>query len=119
LAIFGVVVIGMMDNFIRTIILKNDAKLHPLLAFVSVLGGLQALGLWGVFIGPTVAACLYALIKIFNVELKSLSEIQFGTVGAAAFKGQTEKMVAADIHPPEEAKPDKKEEKPESKPKGK
>lgn len=87
LALFGSIVIGLMDNFIRTIILKNDAKLHPLLAFVSVLGGLQALGLWGIFIGPTVAACLYALIKIFNLELKSLSEMQFGTLATQTASG--------------------------------
>ncbi|MEZ6046458.1 MAG: AI-2E family transporter [Planctomycetaceae bacterium] len=78
LTLFGAIVIGMMDNVIRTLILKDGAKLHPLLAFVSVLGGLQVLGLWGVFIGPTVASCLYALVKIFNVELKSLSAEQFG-----------------------------------------
>lgn len=73
LAVYGVAVVGMIDNVVRTYVLKSDTKLHPLLAFISVLGGLQVLGLWGVFIGPIVASCLHALIKIFNLELVELS----------------------------------------------
>jgi hypothetical protein len=73
LTVYGVAVVGMIDNVVRTYILKSDTKLHPLLALISVLGGLQVLGLWGVFIGPIVASCLHALIKIFNLELVELS----------------------------------------------
>ena len=73
LAVVGVGPIGMMDNVARTWVLKNDTSLHPLLAFVSVLGGLQVMGLWGVFIGPIVACCLHSLIEIFNVELREIA----------------------------------------------
>ncbi len=73
LAVVGVGPIGMMDNVVRTWVLKNDTSLHPLLAFVSVLGGLQVMGLWGVFIGPIVACCLHSLIEIFNVELRDIA----------------------------------------------
>jgi predicted PurR-regulated permease PerM len=73
LAVYGVAVVGMIDNVVRTYVLRSDTKLHPLLALISVLGGLQVLGLWGVFIGPIVASCLHALIKIFNLELVELS----------------------------------------------
>ena len=69
LTAFGVGVIGMLDNVIRVHVLQTDTKLHPLLAFVSVLGGVHAMGLWGVFIGPIVACCLHALVGIFNAEL--------------------------------------------------
>ncbi|WP_339730410.1 AI-2E family transporter [uncultured Gimesia sp.] len=73
----GTLVVGTMDNIIRTYVLQSDAKLHPLLAFVSVLGGLQMMGLWGVFIGPIVASCLHALVQIFNTELKAFSQEKF------------------------------------------
>ena len=73
----GTLVVGTMDNVIRTYVLQSDAKLHPLLAFVSVLGGLQMMGLWGVFIGPIVASCLHALVQIFNTELKAFSLEKF------------------------------------------
>lgn len=74
LGLFGIIVIGMMDNVIRTWVLQSDTKLHPLLAFVSVLGGLQVMGLWGVFVGPIVACCLHSLIEIFNQELQADSD---------------------------------------------
>ncbi len=73
LVAYGLIFVGFIDNIIRTYVLNSNVKLHPLLAFISVLGGIQAMGLWGVFIGPIVACCLYALIKIFNKELQELS----------------------------------------------
>jgi predicted PurR-regulated permease PerM len=76
LGLFGLIVVGMMDNMIRTWVLQSDTQLHPLLAFVSVLGGLQVMGLWGVFIGPVVACCLHALIEIFNQELQLAESVK-------------------------------------------
>lgn len=84
LILFGVIVIGMMDNVIRTYVLQSDVKLHPLLAFVSVMGGLQVMGLWGVFIGPMVASVLHALIQIFNIELKRYAEERTPQMATAA-----------------------------------
>lgn len=74
IVLWGLGVVGTIDNVIRTYILNTNAKLHPLLAFVSVLGGLQVMGLWGVFIAPVVAACLHALMQIFNAELRAFSQ---------------------------------------------
>lgn len=74
LTLYGSVFVGLLDNVIRSYILHSNAKLHPLLAFVSVLGGIQVMGLWGIFIGPIVASCLHALLKIFNTELVAFSE---------------------------------------------
>ena len=76
LAIYGGVVVGLLDTVIRSYVLHSNVKLHPLLAFVSVMGGIQLMGLWGVFVGPVVASCLHALLKIFNTELYQLSDQQ-------------------------------------------
>lgn len=74
LAIWGAAVVSMLDNGVKMYVLQSDADLHPLLAFISVIGALQVLGLWGIFIGPIVASCLFALIQIFNAELKELTK---------------------------------------------
>lgn len=74
LAIYGAAFVGFLDNVVRTYVLNSGTKLHPLLAFISILGGLQVMGLWGVFIGPIVASCLHALVKIFNHELFELAK---------------------------------------------
>jgi predicted PurR-regulated permease PerM len=76
LAIYGTIFVGLLDNVIRAYVLHTNVKLHPLLAFVSVLGGIEVMGLWGVFIGPIVASCLHALVKIFNTELMTFSQEQ-------------------------------------------
>ncbi len=99
--------VGFLDNVIRTYVLNSNVKLHPLLAFISVLGGIQALGLWGVFIGPIIACCLYALIKIFNIELAELAKFRQsnnsamggteagGTAGSATVPADSEVVVQA------------------------
>jgi len=76
LSTYCILFVGFLDNIIRTYVLNSNVKLHPLLAFISVLGGIQAMGLWGVFIGPIVACCLYALIKVFNAELDQFSAMR-------------------------------------------
>ncbi len=74
LTIWGAGVVGVLDNVVRTYVLQSDAGLHPLLAFVSVLGALQVMGLWGIFVGPIVASCFTALLQIFNQELRELAQ---------------------------------------------
>ena len=95
LFVYGAVFVGILDNVIRTYVLNTDAKLHPLLAFVSVLGGLQVFGLWGIFIGPTVATCLHVLVQIFNSELKEFSGERRGLAEGGAALGATLAVVAA------------------------
>ncbi|MGZ0172378.1 MAG: AI-2E family transporter [Planctomycetales bacterium] len=122
-AAFCLIVVGFLDNVIRTWVLKSDTSLHPLLAFVSVLGGLQVMGLWGVFIGPIVACCLHSLIEIFNTELKAATDlgnvsdtgviaIPVGGNSSSAVAGEVSKepldqstsgVVTEDSPPPEQA----------------
>ena len=64
--------IGTLDNIVRAYVLQSDTKLHPLLAFVSVLGGLQVMGLWEVFIGSVFACCLHVLIEISNEDVQEM-----------------------------------------------
>ena len=50
------IVAGTMDNFLRPILIKRGADLPLLLVFAGVVGGLLALGLIGIFVGPVVLA---------------------------------------------------------------
>jgi predicted PurR-regulated permease PerM len=105
LALYGSIFVGLLDNVIRAYVLHSNVKLHPLLAFVSVLGGIEVMGLWGIFIGPIVASCLHALIKIFNTEIVAFSEERQGGNGlsreiaaASPAKGE-ERAAPATAHP--------------------
>tara|TARA_R110002072_G_C7973240_1_gene535022 strand:- start:1569 stop:3017 length:1449 start_codon:yes stop_codon:yes gene_type:complete len=105
-AAFCLIVVGFLDNVIRTWVLKSDTSLHPLLAFVSVLGGLQVMGLWGVFIGPIVACCLHSLVEIFNSELKSATEFSSIPGSADAKAGDSSAEIAVSIETPAEEQPE-------------
>ncbi len=63
---FGVGVIGLADNFIRPYVISGRVNLHPLLVFFALLGGVEAFGFLGLFIGPatlSVAVSVYELLR--------------------------------------------------------
>jgi predicted PurR-regulated permease PerM len=122
LCVVGVAVIGTLDNIIRAYVLQSDTTLHPLLAFVSVLGGLQVMGLWGVFIGPVVACCLHVLIQIFNQEVQAMPltaslmpAVPGATVDPSLPQGELEAAATPESKPASDKGPSSAEETPESK----
>jgi predicted PurR-regulated permease PerM len=72
LAIYGAAIVSMADNVIKPIVLHGQSKLHPLLALLSVLGGVQALGPIGILVGPMVVAFLQTLLNILHRELTAM-----------------------------------------------
>lgn len=69
LACWGVLVVGTIDNVVKAFVLHGQSQLHPLLALLSVLGGVQALGPVGIVVGPMVVALLQTLLGILQREL--------------------------------------------------
>ncbi len=78
LAIFGVTVVATVDNVVRMYVLKGNSQLHPLLALLSVLGGLQVFGPVGILVGPMVVVFLQTLLEILNHELKGKADAAKG-----------------------------------------
>lgn len=72
LAIYGFAVISMADNVIKPIVLHGQSNLHPLLALLSVIGGVSTLGPIGIVIGPMVVVFLQTLLKILRRELDGI-----------------------------------------------
>ena len=48
--------VGVSDNIVRPWVQSSQGRMHPLLALISIFGGLQVFGFSGIFIGPVVAA---------------------------------------------------------------
>ena len=76
LAVYGFTVVSAADNLIKPIVLHGQSQLHPLLALLSVLGGVQALGPIGIVVGPLVVAVLQTLLNILHRELTAFDEDQ-------------------------------------------
>ncbi len=66
LTLWGVLVIGLIDNFLRPRLVGGRAKLHELFIFFAVLGGLQVFGIIGIVLGPVVLAIALALFDAFR-----------------------------------------------------
>jgi predicted PurR-regulated permease PerM len=62
------VFIGVIDNFIRPLVLKGGGDLHPLLGFVSALGGLATFGVTGIFLGPVISGVAVEMAKVLHQE---------------------------------------------------
>lgn len=60
LVLFGVLVIGLIDNILRPVLVGKDTKLPDYVVLISTLGGLSAFGLNGFVIGPLFAALFIA-----------------------------------------------------------
>ena len=56
-------VAGLVDNFLRPILIKKGADLPLLLIFAGVIGGMISFGLIGIFVGPVVLAVTYTLFQ--------------------------------------------------------
>jgi predicted PurR-regulated permease PerM len=68
LAAWGAVVVGMVDNFLRPMLISGRADVPTLAVFVGVMGGLAAFGFIGLFLGPIVLGLLVALFRYESEE---------------------------------------------------
>ncbi len=68
LAIWGGVVVGLIDNFLYPLLVANDLRLHPLAVFFSVFGGLLAFGLAGAVLGPVILAITVVLLALWQLR---------------------------------------------------
>jgi predicted PurR-regulated permease PerM len=69
LVLFGVFVIGLVDNVLRPIMVGKDTKMPDYMILISTLGGLAIFGLNGFVIGPLIAALFMSSWSIF-IETK-------------------------------------------------
>jgi len=62
----GILVIGMMDNFLRPRLIGKDSKMSDYLVLVSTLGGLTWFSLTGFVLGPIIAALFVTCWEIMG-----------------------------------------------------
>jgi predicted PurR-regulated permease PerM len=74
LAVYGVVIVGMVDNFLKPLFISGKAQISTLPVFFGVMGGLVAFGPIGMFLGPVVIALALAILK-FAEEAGKIPEI--------------------------------------------
>ena len=63
--VFCAVVISSVDNLLRPALMGRDVQMHPLLIFLSTLGGIVVFGFSGFILGPVIASLFLATWELF------------------------------------------------------
>ncbi len=71
LILFGVIVIGLVDNVLRPILVGKDTKLPDYLVLLSTLGGFTLFGMNGFVMGPLIATLFVTTWDIFIQEFNN------------------------------------------------
>jgi predicted PurR-regulated permease PerM len=67
--IYGTVVIAGVDNIVKPLILKGAARIHTMLGFLSVLGGVYAFGVKGLIAGPVILSLVLSAYRIYRYDV--------------------------------------------------
>ena len=68
--IWGVLIVGLVDNLLRPILLEKGINIHSFILLLSIFGGLILFGPIGVIAGPIVIAFLFSLLEIYPQIMK-------------------------------------------------
>ncbi|MFW5853639.1 MAG: AI-2E family transporter [Patescibacteria group bacterium] len=66
LIIWAVLVVGLMDNFLRPILIEKGTNIHAFLVLISALGGIALFGPIGFILGPIIAGLFLTLTDIYS-----------------------------------------------------
>lgn len=66
LLIWGMIAVGLIDNYLGPLLVTRGVHVHPFLILLSVMGGLVFFGPIGFIAGPLIVALLFALLEIYK-----------------------------------------------------
>ena len=72
LAVYGATVVSITDNYLRSILVDRDTGLNPGVVLVGVLGGIYAMGVVGLFVGPVIIGSLKATLNVYRKRYDDL-----------------------------------------------
>lgn len=64
-----IVVVGVSDYVIRPRLIGGESPLPPLITFAALFGGVEAMGLKGLIVGPVLVSLAMAILRIWSEEL--------------------------------------------------
>ncbi|MBN1614158.1 MAG: AI-2E family transporter [Deltaproteobacteria bacterium] len=70
--LFGMLIISSVDNVLRPILVGKDVQMHPLLIFLSTLGGIILFGISGFVVGPIITSLLIAIWGMYDQYYKAV-----------------------------------------------
>ena len=71
LFIWGAAVVGQIDVVVRPYVVSTRVKVHTLLVFFALLGGVEAFGVIGIFVGPVILSVTMAVLDMLKTTTYS------------------------------------------------
>lgn len=68
LAVYSLLVVGNVDNLVRSMLQKRMADIHPLITIFGVVIGLSLFGFMGVIFGPLILSLFILCVEIFRED---------------------------------------------------
>jgi predicted PurR-regulated permease PerM len=69
LLVYCTIVVSGSDNVVKPLLLRGAARIHPLLGFLSIVGGVLAFGVFGFLIGPVILSLVLSAIRIYRLDI--------------------------------------------------
>ena len=69
LLIWGVGVVGVVDNMLGPYLMKRGTELHPFLVLISALGGISYFGPLGFILGPVIMSFFTSLLEVYRTYI--------------------------------------------------
>ncbi len=67
---YNMIIVSSVDNVIKPMVIGDKIKVHPLIIFLAILGGINVFGIMGIVYGPLIVAVFLALLDIYFVAQK-------------------------------------------------
>lgn len=71
LIVLGFVIVSGVDNVLRPALIAGRSQLNGLLVFISIMGGIQAMGFLGVVLGPLLVATAVGLLRGYHETIEA------------------------------------------------
>lgn len=72
LGLWGTFIVGTIDNLIKPLVIGEKARIHPLLSFITILGGIFTMGLPGLIIAPYLLSLCLTFLHIYKLEYQKV-----------------------------------------------
>lgn len=71
---WGIFCVGLIDNVLSFLFLKNKIKIHPLIILFSIIGGVEMFGAIGFLVGPVAVSAFMSLMRIYPFIISQVNK---------------------------------------------
>ena len=90
LVAWGCIAIGLIDNLLYPLVVKNRLRMHTVPVFMAVIGGLITFGAAGIVLGPVILAITVVLADVWRQRMAQSDAVENGVdAGKAAAKAES------------------------------